>query len=154
MATVTIDYGAQPQDAPCNDTGALLPELSKTLSLSAAFNAPVFPYAFAKFVGEPLAQHAVLNGLKVHTTDTKLGPTRTLGAVILKYPTALAVPGCPKTPVFVPLPSEASCQFFATQVQKYANEVLAPLALAAIAEYGSPTGIAPSSLVFSNVSWT
>jgi hypothetical protein len=128
------------------------PSPARTITLSAALNSAVFPFAFDKFVALPLASSASINGLHVSSTDVKMNPARTGALLELGYPAALADPARPRLPIWVPLPSDAEGQVWANRIQSHANAVLAPVALAALASYGNP-GPAPTSLVFTGATW-
>ena len=127
-----------------------------TLSMLVTVDSAMFHFALDKFVTQPLAEHATLFGLRVHSQRSTLAPQAMDRAVLtLRYPRQLATPGCPWVPMTVPLvwSSPYTAQAFASDLQQWANTVLAPLALAALAEYGSPTGVPAASMVFTGASW-
>ncbi len=164
--TTVIREGYEPQGPPLVPVDVLLertppgvppdyPPLARTVSIVATLDSPVYPFAFDTFIAEPLAAASVLDGLRVYETRAVMNKAKTVGIITLGYLGVVANLACPTQPVGVPLPSQDAGQYFASQVEAYANAVLAPEALAAIASYGSPSpaSVPPTSLVFSDATW-
>lgn len=156
MATIIFRPELAPQEPPyviLEDQAyswIQAPVPARTITMTVTLNTAVFPFAFDKFIAQPLAAEGAINGLKV----TSLKTVPLLGLIQLGYPSALAnLPLCPLVPISVPLPTDETGQLLAERLQAYANAVLAPMALAALAAYGTPSGATPTSLVFSGATW-